>query len=399
MTNVTAVKLYGLNGPNSAGSSTQYPTTLTVTEVTVNANDSFTDGTEVYDFSNYTNNATINFEAARLDKNKIYKVVAGATRGYLYEIGFQTTIERKSLAQVVASGKLGKTYYLQQGDLQPVAISPDGKSLYCKDNGAYASPTQPADGQIDYVSTVAGLQQGGWDQSNWVALQKADQSEWSSNELIGSGYTLKNVKGHLIDRVNPVLVLDKLPEAMEQRTAFTPNAMVACNFAGSQQVSPVDGKTYWFLTPKPMEVVEIHWAMWNEASGMFVAPPSIGSVNVANLVGQFEVNTGNLDFDFSPSDGDVYTFQAVIHTATPTARSPRGNRAETARGQYVAYPVSELTWEGGIHDGIITGVQRLHGDKVVEVGRYNVAGQRVPADYHGVVIIRMSDGTARKVVQ
>ena len=399
VTNVTAVKLYGLNGPNSAGSYTHYPTTLTVTEVTVGDNNDITDGAVVYNTSNYTNDATINFAATGLDKNKIYKVVAGATRGYLYEIGFQTTIERKSLAQVVANAKLGKTYYLQQGDLQPVAISPDGKSLYCKDNGAYASPSQPAAGQIDYVSTVAGLQQGGWDQSNWVALQKADQSEWSSNELIGSGYTLKNVKGHLIDRVNPVLVLDKLPEAKEQRTAFTPNAMVACNFAGSEQLSPVDGKIYWFLTPKPMEVVEIHWAMWDEASGMFVAPPSIGSVNVANLSGQFEVNTGNLDFDFSPTDGDVYTFQAVIHTATPTAQSPRGNRAETARGQYVAYPVSELTWEGGIHDGIITGVQRLHGDKAFEVGRYNVAGQRVPADYHGVVIIRMSDGTARKVVQ
>ena len=399
VTNVTAVKLYGLNGPNSAGSYTHYPTTLTVTEVTVGDNNDITDGAVVYNTSNYTNDATINFAATGLDKNKIYKVVAGATRGYLYEIGFQTTIERKSLAQVVAEGKLGKTYYLQQGDLQPVAISPDGKSLYCKDNGAYASPSQPAAGQIDYVSTVAGLQQGGWDQSNWVALQKADQSEWSSNELIGSGYTLKNVKGHLIDRVNPVLVLDKLPEAKEQRTAFTPNAMVACNFAGSEQLSPVDGKTYWFLTPKPMEVVEIHWAMWNEASGMFVAPPSIGSVNVANLSGQFEVNTSNLDFDFNPTDGDVYTFQAVIHAATPTAHSPRGNRAETARGQYVAYPVSELTWEGGIDDGIITGVQRLHGDKAFEVGRYNVAGQRVPADYHGVVIIRMSDGTARKVVQ
>lgn len=396
VTNVTAVKLYGLNGSRTT---ITYPTTLTVTEVTVNENGGFTNGTKVRDFSNYTSNAIINFEATGLDKNKIYKVMAGAYRGYLYEIGFQTTIERKSLAQVVASGKLGKTYYLQQGDLQPVAISPDGKSLYCKDNGAYASPSQPAAGQIDYVSTVAGLQQGGWDQSNWVALQKADQSEWSSNELIGSGYTLKNVKGHLIDRVNPVLVLDKLPEAKEQRTAFTPNAMVACNFAGSEQLSPVDGKTYWFLTPKPMEVVEIHWAMWDEASGMFVAPPSIGSVNVANLSGQFEVNTSNLDFDFNPTDGDVYTFQAVIHAATPTAHSPRGNRAETARGQYVAYPVSELTWEGGIHDGIITGVQRLHGDKAFEVGRYNVAGQRVPADYHGVVIIRMSDGTARKVVQ
>ena len=33
-----------------------------------------------------------------------------------------------------------------------------------------------------------------------------------------------------------------------------------------------------------------------------------------------------------------------------------------------------------------------------EVARYNLAGQRVDADATGVVIVRMSDGTARKVI-
>ena len=38
-------------------------------------------------------------------------------------------------------------------------------------------------------------------------------------------------------------------------------------------------------------------------------------------------------------------------------------------------------------------------DNAREVARYNLAGQRVDDTHHGVTIIRMSDGTARKVIQ
>ena len=34
-----------------------------------------------------------------------------------------------------------------------------------------------------------------------------------------------------------------------------------------------------------------------------------------------------------------------------------------------------------------------------EVARYNLAGQRVDANHRGVAIVKMSDGTARKVIQ
>ena len=37
-------------------------------------------------------------------------------------------------------------------------------------------------------------------------------------------------------------------------------------------------------------------------------------------------------------------------------------------------------------------------DNAREVARYNLAGQRVDGDAKGVVIVKMSDGTARKIL-
>ena len=51
-----------------------------------------------------------------------------------------------------------------------------------------------------------------------------------------------------------------------------------------------------------------------------------------------------------------------------------------------------------IDDLAYSSVASVGKDNAREVARYNLAGQRVDADATGVVIIRMSDGTARKVI-
>lgn len=112
--NATAVKLLGLNGSRATGMMNTYPTTLNIYECTENADGTLTEGTTVVkSFSNATNNASINFEATDLDATKIYKVVAGTTRGYLYEIGFQTPLTKPSLTvdptQVSFSAKPNET--------------------------------------------------------------------------------------------------------------------------------------------------------------------------------------------------------------------------------------------------------------------------------------------------
>ncbi len=52
-----------------------------------------------------------------------------------------------------------------------------------------------------------------------------------------------------------------------------------------------------------------------------------------------------------------------------------------------------------IDDHAYSSVATISSDNAREVARYNLAGQRVDADATGVVIIKMSDGTARKVLK
>ena len=97
--NVTAVKLLGKNGSRATGNSA-YPTTMYIYECVENADGTLNEGSTAIaggSFSNATNNADINFEATGLDATKIYKIVASVMRAQLYEIGFQTPLNKESL--------------------------------------------------------------------------------------------------------------------------------------------------------------------------------------------------------------------------------------------------------------------------------------------------------------
>ena len=100
VTNITAVKLLGLNSKNTISTNwngtttTSYPTYLEVYECSRNADGSLTEGTTtVGKESDDTKNASVNLSIASLDASKIYKVVAGQYRGFLYEIAFQTPMQ------------------------------------------------------------------------------------------------------------------------------------------------------------------------------------------------------------------------------------------------------------------------------------------------------------------
>jgi len=95
VTNITAVKLLGLNSKNtlSTNNGSGYPTYLEVYECTRNADGSLTEGTTtVGKETDDTKNASVNLSIASLHASKIYKVVAAQYRGFLYEIAFQTPL-------------------------------------------------------------------------------------------------------------------------------------------------------------------------------------------------------------------------------------------------------------------------------------------------------------------
>lgn len=111
VTNTTAVKLYG---QNNSYSNSNYPARLRVYECELSADGTPTpNANPVKDLSYYTASSFFTIDATDLDDTKIYKVDASIVRGALYEIGFQTPLNKPKLTvaptEVYMSTEPGET--------------------------------------------------------------------------------------------------------------------------------------------------------------------------------------------------------------------------------------------------------------------------------------------------
>lgn len=89
--NVSEVKLLGKNADAEIASG--QATSLYVYDCTDNGDGTFTETTNEVHKSNRVKNASINLSCSDLDVNKIYKVEARVTRGWLYEIAFKKPVK------------------------------------------------------------------------------------------------------------------------------------------------------------------------------------------------------------------------------------------------------------------------------------------------------------------
>ena len=172
VTNTTAVYLLGKNGSRTTGSRT-YPTSLTIYECNKNADGSISaTSTVVGKQENSTNNATVNLTIDKLDASKIYKVVASQIRGYLYEIGFQTSLKTPELIadpeEIEFSTNVG-TPITKTFDVLGSDLSGEVKVTLTDGNGVYSIDTETisvADAQerktvsITFMPTHAGTYSG-----------------------------------------------------------------------------------------------------------------------------------------------------------------------------------------------------------------------------------------------
>ena len=405
VTNCTQVKAYCYNN----GATSSYPAFIQIYELTENADGTLTQSETRTDIqTSYTSGAQT-MTSATLDANKIYFVAVGGYRGFTYEVAFRTPIPTVTLAELATDGNEGQYYILEDNNVEFVRLSADGKKLFCKDNNGFANPSVPEDGQIDYVMQKTDLMlREAWDQSNWVALTLDGSGEWTSNDLASySNKKLTHVLGRLTDKANPNLLISTTskPTAGTAVTApymSQPNNYVTCNFAETVQLGS-DGNYYFFVAPKPMEVVQVNWAMWDGDASRFVVVPSVGASNTFNLDGSFYINMSEYS-GTKPTlqHNAIYNFVALVKQENATASSLQSRRRDPAQAPtgYMVFPISGLETPVGAYDGnIVTGLADVRAmAPAVEVARFNAAGQRVGTDYRGVVIIRMSDGTARKVV-
>jgi hypothetical protein len=108
VTNVTNFSILGVNNGNATtgkgGNQRTYPTTIKIYECTENADGSLTQGQQIADWSNATNNYEINLTLTNeLDPEKIYQFEFGVTRAKLYEVGFCTPLPEPGTPVIVSA--------------------------------------------------------------------------------------------------------------------------------------------------------------------------------------------------------------------------------------------------------------------------------------------------------
>lgn len=281
-------------------------------------------------------------------------------------------IPNVTLAELLQSGDIEKTYCVT--DL--TCVYARDKVLYCKDDNNAIRRSEMNEGEIDYVRTVAGLQTSDWDQSNWIAVKLP--SEANPNYL---DHRLTKVVGRLTNTVNPEFEVTVAP-SIGAENPYDENTYISCNFSGSHQANvTINGveHNYYFVEPKPMEIANVKWALWN---GETFSKPSNAS---SDLNGEFAA-----DFSFSgePSSAGVYNFPALIKIA-PTAQGVMPRAQDEATTSWLVFPL-ELTNQP------VTSVEDLNtGKTAVKVVYYNLMGVGSAVPHNGVNIVetRYSDGT------
>jgi hypothetical protein len=360
-----------------------------------------------------------------------------------------TAVIESTLAQIEANGTVGNTYAMSDELIGTWAY---GTILWAKDynsyNGYTVNDTRPAktDGQIDYARTNEMhheannqtynwvLQNGNWDQSNWVALDFIGLTDKHASDYVGK--KISGIRGTYTDAVNYTIALTEVGDPIEDQSltgkyqpnntnnpmlyAYTLdfNTYLPANFYTSNHnkevevdgVSVVQGfKTHniqtdedvelYFMNPKIQEVARI-WGVWNETTQAFTVyetswynhyEPRISGAVSANW--QYNVN-GNVSNDLVT--GNAYCFHAVVNkkTVSPrfTANTPTASDNEPS-SDYNIYPLDFVSAQSNY-----TALGELNFDvikQVESVRYYNVMGMESKQPFEGIniVVTRYTDGT------
>lgn len=294
----------------------------------------------------------------------------------------QPVLTETTLANLLKNGEIGPNYKIT--DLTCVYIQ--GNTLYCKDDDHALNKSVKAEGEEDYIKTYTAFQNGDWDQSNWIAINVPE----GSNITLGiTDHRLNNVVGFLKNKVNPEFEATLMPTAGEENP-YNENTYITCNFSGEHQPGVVNGEevSLFFVAPKPMEIAQVEWAMWDEESEMFIMPHAADDTG---LHGAFLPNFSMLE-DVSnpnPQDGYGYHFPALIKL---TETTPQGSAPVLAASNSSTWTVYPLEWNTDTPTAI-GGVQS--GKTITRVVYYNLMGVESDKPHPGINIVetRYSDGT------
>ena len=318
-----------------------------------------------------------------------------------------------TLKQIEApSNPTGATYIVDE-PLQVVYIDTDKEFAIARDMGENSSiaavycPDGATDFMRDVVHNVNDHQNGPWQQNNWVMLDFTDENANVTDVKKNGIIQGESLTGVYTDKDNyTIKVSGRLTQQCVDGDEYEPNVYSPANFHSSN-TQTIGGTTYWFMTPKVMEVCKFTWAMYyNDPTNGYPAGLYMqdGEVPLKGGVG--------IDLSYnsaSPTlvNGESYRFNGVIMKAVSGKKDPNTNPEDhypqdgSTLNPYFNVAATNLTKADG---QVITAVNEVKtGCEVVSVTYCDLAGRMSQKPFAGVNIIvtRYSDGstTTQKVIR
>ncbi len=239
-----------------------------------------------------------------------------------------TPPSRYTLRTLLADTTLvpGEVRHIAPLDLVVMGVSPDGGTLWAKDDNGWARPdVMPADSLvIDYMAQTDRLATVPADQSNWLAVTLPEPLD-SAAAAAAVGHRLARLAGAFTAAPNPTLQAQSMPELADSTAVPALNRMAPASLLGSQLVA--DSVTCFLVRPKPGELVMMTQAAWNDSTHRMMMPfeqaDSTGELTVpSGLEGSFVPDFALLA-DSVPQleHGHIYEFAALVQ-ATGSESEP-----------------------------------------------------------------------------
>ena len=291
-------------------------------------------------------------------------------------------------------------------------------TLFAKGNNDYNNKSVNSRGYIDFAKVVTDgsssqvLQDWDYDQSNWVEIYPSESVTTDDlKALLEQEFTLYGTK---LSSVNPRFKAISISN-QHNTPAYTLNHFTPAHFNGTCfQQRRGDNEWYFFVEPKPNELAEIYWSIYNE--GAFYAYKNAGFDGTIEVDWSYHdpgytdanmITTEGLDLDACGIAPDLTNFNgfsgwlAIIKFNETTAAqyasaygdddiSPSSSRT----AKYTVYPIR-------LNDDMATAIETITPDKasgmrsLKSTRYYNMMGVESSTPFQGVNIIvkEYSDGS------
>ena len=287
----------------------------------------------------------------------------------------QGGVEEVTLAELIASGTVGNEYSISN-PLTIVYVSDDCKTVYAKDDNQFALRNQvpyiPTEEQLNnyYVYDYVEL----FDQSNWIAINLPQALE--DNEYYLNG-TISDLQGILNDKLNPEITLESAPTITLGDSRYIPNIMMVANFD--------DENTYFLVPPKPQEIVNIRWAIYE--NGAFYMPKSNNSINSEHFNGVVKIADNSIIGSNFFDNKVMYNLKVIVKALCPRTASimyVSSNSIEVEPGNISPY--YEINVIDAKANDIPTSIDNIDRGQDMNDTYYNLMGQPVVNPTPGIYI-------------